>query len=150
MERVGVRLALDLEDIEGQKDDLSDSDEGTGGSVHDRLSGTLTEGEVKLVTVVGTEVVTDEGLTSKLVDALENLVTGGVSETGEEGEELTPGGRRGVFLEDYGVECIGRGDLALVGHQTFRNCVHGVEDGQLSDSGGAWEVSIMATRRGRW
>jgi hypothetical protein len=31
-------------------------------------------------------------------------------------------------------------DLALVGHQTLGDGVDGVEDGELSDTGRAWEV----------
>ena len=83
------------------------------------------------------QVVAHEGLTTVLVDALENLVGGGVAETGEEGEETADGGFAGGVLEDDLVELGCAIDLALVGHQALGDGVDGVEDGKLSNTSGA-------------
>lgn len=93
-------MSLDLKHIEGKNDNLSDTNDGTSGSVHDGLAGTLAESVVELVTVVLRQVITDEGLTTVLVDALKNLVCCSVSKTGEEGEEASAGGGIGLVLED--------------------------------------------------
>lgn len=72
-ESLGVGLALDLQDIEGEENDLTDSDDGTGGGGHDGFARGLAEGAVELVAVVRREVVTDERLATVLVDTLEDL-----------------------------------------------------------------------------
>jgi hypothetical protein len=50
--------------------------------------------------VVEGEVVANEWLAAILVYSLEDLVSGGIAETGEEGGELSDDGRRGIFFED--------------------------------------------------
>lgn len=57
------------------------------------------------------EVVAGDGLAAVLVDALEDLVAGGVAETGEEGDEFATEGGVGLVLEDDLVELGGVGDL---------------------------------------
>lgn len=72
-ESLGVGLALDLEDVEREEDDLADADEGAGSSGHDGLTRGLAEGVGEGLGVVGGQVVTDEGLAAVLVDTLEDL-----------------------------------------------------------------------------
>ena len=72
-ESLGVGLALDLEHVERQQDDLTDTNQGTGGCVHDGLAIALAERLVEDVTVVPGEVVASERLSTVLVDALEDL-----------------------------------------------------------------------------
>lgn len=95
------------------------------------LAGLLAESILKVLAVVGGEEVPGDGLTTVLVYSLQNLagqsislsfvgrwasdrsdlVTRGVTETGEEGEELGANGGRGLLLEDDLVELGGTGDL---------------------------------------
>ena len=63
------------------------------------------------------------------------LVTSGISEAGEQGEELPTSWRGSVVLEYDGIELGGGGDFIGVAHQSLGNCVDGVEDRQFSDSG---------------
>ena len=55
-------------------------------------------------------------------------------------------------LEDDLVESCGRSDLALVAHQALGDCVDGVEDDELSNSGRSWthehSGSIEERRKG--
>lgn len=46
------------------------------------------------------EVVTDEGLTTVFIYALEDLVAGGIPKAGEEGGEFRRDRGRGIFSED--------------------------------------------------
>lgn len=141
-ESLGVGLTLDLEDVEGEEDDLADADEGAGGGGHDSLAGGLAEGAREGLGVVGGQVVTDEGLAAVLVDTLEDLgviqhgdfsqhaeredadlVASGVAETGEEREELAGESKVGGILEDDLVEGRSVGNLGLVAHQPLRDGV---------------------------
>lgn len=72
-ESLRVGLALDLEDVERQQDDLTDTNQRTSSRVHDGLAVALAECLVEGVTVVPGEVVACEGLSAVLVDALEDL-----------------------------------------------------------------------------
>lgn len=63
-----------------------------------------------------------------------HLVCGGVSKTGEEGEETRACWSRGLLPENDGVQLSGRGDLALVAHQALGRGVDGVEDGEFGDT----------------
>lgn len=80
--------------------------------MHDGLAGTLAESIVEVGTPVLSEVVASERLTTVLVDTLENLVTGGITQTGEEGGELSAKRGVGVFLEDNLVQTGGGGNLS--------------------------------------
>lgn len=64
----------------------------------------------------------------------------GEDETREESEVARDDRLAGGVLEDDLVEVGHAIDLALVGHQTLGDGVDGVEDGELSDTGRAWEV----------
>lgn len=83
-----VGLALDLEHVEGQQDDLADADERAGRGVQDGFAGALAEGAVEFGGVVLREVVAHERLAAVLVYPLQDFVAGRVPETGEEGGEL--------------------------------------------------------------
>ena len=72
--------------------------------VHDGLARLLAEGILKVLAVVGVEVVAGHGLAAVLVDALQHLVAGGVPEAGEQREELPRNRCVGLVLEDDGVE----------------------------------------------
>jgi hypothetical protein len=152
-EGLGVSLALNLQDVQRKQDNLSNADQTSAKSqnqpsilsqsvrgyispasscVHDSLASSLSEGIVEGGTVMLGEVVTGKGLTTVLVDTLEdlfskesadctlshrishpitNLVTSGVSQTGEEGGELAADGGIGVLLEDDLIELGGGADL---------------------------------------
>lgn len=152
-EGLGVSLTLNLQDVQREEDDLSNADQTSAyrqlptrifvvsvqrvvspasSCVHDGLASSLSEGIIEGSTVVLGQVVAGEGLTTVLVDTLEdlfetqlanctlshqggyivtNLVTSGVSETGEQGGELAANGGIGVLLEDDLVELGHGGDL---------------------------------------
>lgn len=139
-ERLGVCLPLDLENVEREQDDLADTNKTTSGSVHNGLAVAGAKGAVEEAAVVLGQVVAHEGLTTVLVDALQDLVGGGVAETREEGEVAGSDRLAGGVLEDDLVEVGHAIDLALVGHQTLGDGVDGVEDGELSDTGRAYDV----------
>lgn len=94
--------------------------EPSSSGVHDGLAGTLAESIVEVGAPVLGEVVTSERLATVLVDTLENLVTGGVTQTGEEGGELAAEGGVGVFLEDDLVQTSSGGDLI---QRTVSRCI---------------------------
>lgn len=91
-ESLGVGLALNLQDIQRKQDDLANTDQ-TGlysqsleipqykpryvspasSSVHDGLSGSLAESLIEIGAVVQSQVVASEGLTTILVNTLEDL-----------------------------------------------------------------------------
>jgi hypothetical protein len=104
LESLWVRLTLDLEHVQWEEDNLSDTDQGTGSSGHDGLSGTFAECVLESSGMVVGEVVTGERLSTILVNTLENLVAGSVTKTGEEREELLSERSGGIVLEDDGVE----------------------------------------------
>lgn len=116
--------------------------------MHDGLAIALAESAVEEVAVVLGQVVAHEGLTTVLVHSLHDLVGGGISETGEEGEEAGTEGSGGLVLEDDRVEVAGRGDLALVAHKTLGDGVDGVEDGELRDTRGTCSMSVAQTQVG--
>lgn len=68
--------------------------------VHDSLSSLLAKGILKVLAIVLAQEVSRHRLTSVLVHALKNLVTGGVAEAGEQRDELSADGSRGLVLED--------------------------------------------------
>lgn len=113
LESLWVGLTLDLQDVQWEEDNLSNTDQRTSSGGHDGLSGTLTESILEGSSVVVGKVIASEWLTTVLIDTLENLVTGGVTESGEEGEELLSGGGVGVVLEDNGIELSSVGNLEL-------------------------------------
>ena len=65
---------------------------------------------------------------------LNYLVSGSVSQTWEEREELAGYRCLGKIPEDDAVELGDSGDLCRVAHQSLRNGVDGVEDGKLGDT----------------
>lgn len=101
--------------------------------MHDGLAGSLSEGIVEIGTMVLSQVVPRKRLTTVLVDTLKNLrrrkreivsrlsdwhkpgttnlVTSGISQTGEKRGELATGGGSGVILEDDLVESTSGSDL---------------------------------------
>lgn len=129
-----VRLTLDLEHIQRQQHDLTNTDDAAGRGVHDGLAVALAKGIIKARAVVLGQVVAHEGLAAVLVDALQDLVGGGVAEAREEREEASGHGGRSLILEDDAVELRGGGYAALVRHQTLGGCVHGMENHELCDA----------------
>lgn len=96
--------------------------------MHNGLSSTLSEGIVKLGTVVLCEVIASKGLATVLVNTLKdlrncepmrfapaeqstNLISSRITKTGEERGELASKGSGSVVLEDDLVERTGRCDL---------------------------------------
>lgn len=110
-EGLGVRLALDLEDVERQQDNLTNADQTASRRVQNSLAGLGAEHVLEALAVVDGQVVTDHGLATVLVHTLQHLVAGGVAETGEQGDELGASRGRGLALEDDLVELLGVGDL---------------------------------------
>lgn len=154
-ERLRVCLALDLEDVKWEQDNLSDTnqtvykqlDHGlrrsesayapSSSRVHDGLACSLSECPVELVAMVDGKIVPHERLSTILVDALEDLVSRSVAESGEEREEFPSKASVGIVLKNDTVELRSGSDLCRIGHETLRNSVDGVEDGQFSDTGRA-------------
>lgn len=75
------------------------------------LAGLLSESLLKVPAIVLGEEVSGHGLSTILVNSLEDLVTGGVSQTGEQREELATDAGTGLVLEDNLVQLAGAGDL---------------------------------------
>lgn len=138
LESLGVSLSLDLEDIEGQENNLSNTDQGTGGGRQKSLSGLLAEGLLVGGAPGLGQVLVDEGLATVLVNSLQNLVAGGVSQTGEQGSESLADGGVGVVSKNDLVQVRRRSDLTMVGHESLGDGVDGVEDGELGNTGGGW------------
>lgn len=116
-----------------------------GCRVHNGLASLLSKSALKVLAIVGSQVVAGNGLTAILVYSLRDLVAGGVTQTGEEGEELLADGGGGLVLEDDGVELRHTRDSAGVAHQTLGDCVDGVEDGQLGDTGGTCFIAFRVS-----
>lgn len=112
--------------------------------VHNGLASLLAKGILEVGTIVLGQEITGNGLTTVLVDSLEDLVTGRVSQTREQRDELSSDGSGGLVLENDLVQLAGTGDLevgisitcpcaeietgvasytALVAHQSLRNGV---------------------------
>ena len=72
--------------------------------MHDGLARLLAKRVLKLVAIVGAQVVARHGLAAVLVYPLQHLVAGRIPEAGEQRDELPPERRRGLVLEDNGVE----------------------------------------------
>jgi len=156
-ESLRVGLALDLEHVERQQDDLTNANQRTSSRVHDGLAVALAECLVEGVAVVSGEVVACEGLSAVLVDALEDLwsivrpccwasrngsylVCSGVSETREQRQEATADRGIGGVPEDDLVQVRRRLDLADVAHEALRCGVDGVEDHELSETGASCTI----------
>lgn len=154
-ERLRVGLTLDLEDVERQQDNLTNTDQRTSTRVHDGLAVALAECLVEEFAVVPREVVAGEGLSTVLVDALEDLqsssdhvlfmyfktpylVRSGVAKTREEGEETTGNRSIGSIPEDDLVQVRRRLDLSDIAHEALGGGVDGVEDHELSKTRTSW------------
>lgn len=115
--------------------------------MHDGLASLLAERLLEILSVVGPEEVSGDGLTAVLVYPLKdlrkksgglemtplllvltvcrevkegtNLVTRRVAEAGEEGEELGADARGGLVLEDDGVQLRNTANARLVAHQSL-------------------------------
>lgn len=72
-EGLRVCLALDLENVEGQQDDLADADQATSCGVQDSLARLLAKSRLEVRTVVLRQEVACNGLAAVLVYSLENL-----------------------------------------------------------------------------
>lgn len=70
------------------------------GRVHDSLARLLAECRLEIFAVVLAEIVTRHRLTAILVDSLKDLVTGGVAQTGEQRNKLSPQRSASLVLED--------------------------------------------------
>ena len=79
--------------------------------MHDGLASLLSERRLEVLAVVLGEVVTGDGLAAIRVDSLEDLVAGGITQTGEQGEELSRKRGAGLVLEDDLVQLGCTGDL---------------------------------------
>jgi len=72
-ECLGVGLTLDLEDIEWQQNNLTDSNDGARGRVHDGLALALAKCAVEAVSVVPRKVVSYKRLSPEFVYTLQHL-----------------------------------------------------------------------------
>lgn len=138
LESLGVSLSLDLKHVKRQENNLSDTDQRTGSGGQKSLTGLLAESLLISGAPGLGQVLVDEWLTTVLVDSLQHLVAGGVSETGEQRSESLADGGVGVVSENDLVQVRSVGDLAVVGHESLGDGVDGVEDGELGNAGGGW------------
>lgn len=139
LESLGVCLTLDLEDVERQQHNLTNTDQAisqTGqhrphiadhdptkknvprganspasSRVHDSLASLLSERRFEVLAIVLSQVIAGDGLTAILVDSLEDLVPSGVPKTWEERDELATESRIGGVPEDNAVQLARVGDL---------------------------------------
>lgn len=72
-EGLGVCLALDLENVERQQDDLADADQTAGCGVQDSFARLLAKSRLEVRTVMLRQEVARNGLAAVLVYSLENL-----------------------------------------------------------------------------
>lgn len=79
--------------------------------VQDGLACLLAESALEVFAIVGGQVVTRDGLTAVLVDSLRNLVSGSISQTREQGEELSSNRGSGMVLENDLVKFADVGNL---------------------------------------
>jgi uncharacterized protein YbjQ (UPF0145 family) len=79
--------------------------------VHDGFAGLLAEGVLKVCPIVFGEIITSNRLATVLVDTLEDLVAGGVSQAREERNELSSEGSGGLILKDNLIQLAGAGNL---------------------------------------
>lgn len=79
--------------------------------MHDGLASLLSERRLEVLAVVLGEVIAGDGLTAILVDSLEDLVASGITQTGEQGDELSRERGAGLVLEDDLVQLGCAGDL---------------------------------------
>lgn len=79
--------------------------------VHDGLAGLLAKGILEVGAIVLGQEITSNGLTTVLVDSLEDLVTGGISQTREERNELLSDSSGGRVPEDDLVQLARTRDL---------------------------------------
>jgi len=136
LEGLWVCLTLDLQHVEGEEDNLSNTDKAASGRVHDSLARLFAERALKVLAVVLPQVVARDGLTAIFVDTLENLVASGIPQTGEKRKELARSGCVCLVLEDDLVQLRCARHLGLVAHEALRDSVDGMEDSQLSNTSG--------------
>jgi hypothetical protein len=123
--------------------------------VHNSLASLLAKSILEVRAIVLGQEITSDGLTTVLVDSLEDLVTGGVSQTREERNELSSD-RSGCMVPENDLVQLARTRYTrLVAHQSLRNGVDRVEDSQLSDTSGTRtkhtsqaRLLLATTRRG--
>jgi hypothetical protein len=73
-ESLWVCLSLDLEDIEWEEDNFTNTNDGSSQGVHHGLASLGAEGGIEGGAMVGGEVIADEWLTTVLVDSLKDLI----------------------------------------------------------------------------
>jgi hypothetical protein len=78
-EGLWVGLSLDLENVQRQQHNLTDSNDGACSCVHNSLAVTLAKCAVEASAVVRCQILPDEGLAAELVHSLEDLL---LSDTG--------------------------------------------------------------------
>lgn len=108
-------MALDLQHIKGQEDNLSDTDQTACRRGQESLSGLLAKRGLEVGSVVLCEVVAGYRLATVLVYPLQNLVPRRISQTREQGNELLAGARIGLVLKNDGVELVDGVDLEAEG-----------------------------------
>lgn len=81
--------------------------------MHNSLAGLLAKCSLEVLAIVIVQVIASHRLTTVFVDSLKNLVSGGVTQTGEQRDELATDGDIGLILEDDLVELAGTGNLSL-------------------------------------
>jgi hypothetical protein len=104
-------LTLDLEDVQGQQDDLTDTDQTTGSRRQQSLASLLAKRRLEVGAVVLCEVIAGYRLATVLVYPLQYLVAGGISQTGEKRDKLLAKACIGLVLEDDSIEFVDRVDL---------------------------------------
>lgn len=79
--------------------------------MHNGLAGLLSESLLEVLAVMLGKEISGNRLSTILVNSLKNLVTGSVTQTREQGEELAPSRSAGLVLEDDLVQLASIGDL---------------------------------------
>ena len=97
-------MAFDLQNIEGQENDLSNTDQTACRRRQESLSGLFAKRRLEVGSIVLGQVVAGYRLATVLVYPLQNLVSCRISQTGKQRNELLAGARIGFILEDNGVE----------------------------------------------
>lgn len=87
-ERLWVDLALDLEGVQWEQDDLADTGQAARGGLHHHLALALAECAREVRLVVPGEDVVEPWLSAELVDPLRDLVACCISKPREEREQL--------------------------------------------------------------
>ncbi|KAH3668201.1 hypothetical protein OGAPHI_001955 [Ogataea philodendri] len=134
LESLGVCLSLDLQDIQWQQHNFTNTDQRTSSSRKKGLTGLGAESVLVSGSKVGSQELIGEWLTSVLVHSLQDLVTSSVSKTREQAEKSLAHWFGCIFSENDLIEHFQAVDLGLITHESLGNGINRVENTDFTNS----------------